>query len=69
MAPGVVIRVDWFAEIFDSGDVLTEPVRRLLLGQRIRCDMAASLIHRPEILFFDELSIGLEVVVKQRIPD
>ena len=62
-------RVDELAEVFEIGELLTTPVRKLSLGQRIRCEIAASLLHRPDILFLDEPSIGLDVVVKQRIRD
>ena len=62
-------RIDWLAEIFGLAEFLHQPVRKLSLGQRIRCEIAASLIHRPQILFLDEPSIGLDVVVKQRIRD
>ncbi len=62
-------RVTELAEVFEIADLLSTPVRKLSLGQRIRCEIAASLLHRPEILFLDEPSIGLDVVVKQRIRD
>lgn len=60
-------RVSYLTEIFEIGPFLNQAVRKLSLGQRIRCEIAASLIHNPEILFLDEPTIGLDVVVKQRI--
>ncbi|MDC7222999.1 MAG: ATP-binding cassette domain-containing protein [Spirochaetales bacterium] len=62
-------RVSYLTEMFDLGDFVDQPVRKLSLGQRIRCEIAASLIHSPEILFLDEPSIGLDVVVKSRVRD
>jgi viologen exporter family transport system ATP-binding protein len=62
-------RIDFLTEVFELSDFMDQPVRKLSLGQRIRCEMAGSLIHEPEILFLDEPSIGLDVVVKQRIRD
>ena len=62
-------RIAELSEAFEIGNLLDTPVRKLSLGQRIRCEIAASLIHDPEILFLDEPSIGLDVVVKQRIRD
>ncbi len=62
-------RIEELVEVFEIGELLKQPVRKLSLGQRIRCEMAASLIHRPEILFLDEPTIGLDVVVKSRIRD
>jgi len=60
-------RVDELTELFGLQDLLQVPVRKLSLGQRIRCEVAASLLHAPEILFLDEPTIGLDVVVKQNI--
>jgi len=62
-------RLDYLVELFQIGDHLQTPVRKLSLGERMRCEIAASLIHRPCILFLDEPTIGLDVVVKQRIRD
>ena len=60
-------RVAELSEVFELGDFLQTPVRKLSLGQRIRCEVAASLLHDPELLFLDEPTIGLDVVVKQAI--
>ena len=62
-------RIASLTETFDIGGFIDTPVRKLSLGQQIRCEIAASLLHEPEILFLDEPSIGLDVVVKQRIRD
>lgn len=62
-------RTDELAEVFEIRDILEQPVRKLSLGQRVRCEIAASLLHRPEVVFLDEPTIGLDVVVKQRIRD
>ncbi|MDR4496703.1 MAG: ATP-binding cassette domain-containing protein [Candidatus Scalindua sp.] len=51
----------------DLEPLLRMPVRKLSLGQRMRCDLAASLIHRPPVLFLDEPTIGLDVLVKDAI--
>ncbi len=62
-------RIEELVAVFEIGDVLEQPVRKLSLGERIRCEVAASLIHGPEVLFLDEPTIGLDVVVKQRLRD
>ena len=60
-------RMAELSELFELGDFLQTPVRKLSLGQRVRCEVAASLLHNPELLFLDEPTIGLDVVVKQTI--
>jgi len=60
-------RIGELTELFELGEFLSIPVRRLSLGQRIRCEVAASLLHDPQLLFLDEPTIGLDVVVKQAI--
>ncbi|WP_078549832.1 ABC transporter ATP-binding protein [Litchfieldia alkalitelluris] len=54
-------------ESLDIGPLLDKPVRKLSLGQRMRCELAAALIHNPPLLFLDEPTIGLDVLVKLKI--
>jgi ABC-2 type transport system ATP-binding protein len=56
-----------FRDILDLDDFLQTPVRQLSLGQRMRGDLAAALLHDPDILYLDEPTIGLDVVAKGRI--
>lgn len=60
-------RIDELADTFELGAFINTPVRNLSLGQRIRCEIVASLIHKPKILFLDEPTIGLDPVVKENI--
>ena len=56
-----------FVEMLDMGGFLQQPVRQLSLGQRMRADIVAALLHSPEIVFFDEPTIGVDVVGKETI--
>jgi ABC-2 type transport system ATP-binding protein len=59
--------LDAFVELLEMSPFLGTPVRQLSLGQRMRGDLTASLLHDPEIVFLDEPTIGLDVVAKARI--
>jgi ABC-2 type transport system ATP-binding protein len=56
-------------ELFAIGDLLRKPVRQMSLGERMRCEVVASLLHGPEILFLDEPTIGLDVTAKAMLRD
>ena len=56
-----------YTELLDMGSFLHQPVRQLSLGQRMRADIAAALLHSPKIVFFDEPTIGIDVVGKEKI--
>ena len=60
---------DELVPLLDLEPLLDTPVRQLSLGQRMRCDLAGSLIHRPQILFLDEPTIGLDAVSKLALRD
>jgi len=60
-------KIKEFIEVFELSEFINTPVRNLSLGQRIRCEIVASLIHEPKILFLDEPTIGLDPVVKENI--
>lgn len=56
-----------FSELLDMEGFINQPVRQLSLGQRMRGDIVAALLHSPEIVFLDEPTIGLDVVAKEKI--
>src|SRR5580698_2148767 len=60
-------RMEVFNQILGIRDYLNTPVRKLSLGERMRCDLAAALLHNPPLLFLDEPTIGLDVVAKDHI--
>src|SRR6201988_1593442 len=60
-------RMEHFDAILGIRDYLHTPVRKLSLGERMRCDLAAALLHNPPLLFLDEPTIGLDVVAKDHI--
>lgn len=62
-------RIAFLIEAFEIKDLLRTPVRKLSLGQRMRCEIVASLLHRPKVIFLDEPTIGLDVIAKQHIRD
>ena len=62
-------RRDFLIEVFDIAEHMKTPARKLSLGERMRCELAAALLHKPEIVFLDEPTIGLDVIAKQRIRD
>src|SRR6266566_2811474 len=62
-------RRDFLIEVFDIAEYMRTPARKLSLGERMRCELAAALLHRPSVIFLDEPTIGLDVIAKQRIRD
>lgn len=61
--------MDMLVQLLDIGDIIKIPTRQLSLGQRMRCEIAASLLHSPKILFLDEPTIGLDAVSKIAVRD
>ena len=61
--------LDELTELLNLGELLRTPARQLSLGQRMRCEIAASLLHSPRILFLDEPTIGLDAVSKLAVRD
>lgn len=61
--------LDELVELLDVKDVLKIQTRKLSLGQRMKCELIAALVHRPKVLFLDEPTIGLDVVAQKKIRD
>jgi ABC-2 type transport system ATP-binding protein len=59
--------LDELTELLDLGPLLRKPVRNLSLGERMKCEIAAALLHRPQVVFLDEPTIGLDVTMQRRI--
>lgn len=59
-------RLDYLVEKFEI-DYINTPVRKLSLGQRMRAEIVASFLHKPEIVFLDEPTIGLDIIAKQKV--
>ena len=60
-------RLDELAALLDLGGLLERPVRNLSLGERMKCELAAGLLHRPAVLFLDEPTLGLDVTMQARL--
>ncbi|HEY7876439.1 MAG TPA: ATP-binding cassette domain-containing protein [Actinomycetota bacterium] len=65
-AKGAAARIDELGELLGATDLFDVPYRNLSLGQRMRCELTASLLHSPRVLFLDEPTIGLDLVAKQQ---
>ena len=61
------VRLDELVQLLELREVLDKPVRQLSLGERMKCELAASLLHRPEILFLDEPTLGLDVTAQEAV--
>ena len=59
--------LDELSDLLELGPLLNKPVRNLSLGERMKCEVAAALLHRPRVLFLDEPTIGLDVTMQRRI--
>ena len=59
--------LDELTELLDLGELVRKPVRNLSLGERMKCEIAGALLHRPQVLFLDEPTIGLDVTMQRRI--
>ena len=60
-------RIDEVVKMFNLEEIVNIPVRKLSLGQRMICEIAGIMLHKPEILFLDEPTIGLDIVVKEKV--
>ncbi|MFZ5438416.1 MAG: ABC transporter ATP-binding protein [Myxococcota bacterium] len=62
-------RLDELTELLELGDLVTKPTRQLSLGERMKCELAAALVHGPKVLFLDEPTIGLDVSMQVAMRD
>ena len=62
-------RLALFTELLDLGELMRVPIRQMSLGQKMRAELAATLIHDPKVVYLDEPTIGLDLIVKERIRD
>ncbi len=60
-------RINYLSELLDIKDLLHTPVRKLSLGQKMRCNFVASFLHKPKIVFLDEPTIGLDALVREKV--
>jgi len=60
-------RLKELVELFEIQDIINTPVRKLSLGQRMKCELVGALINKPEVLLLDEPTIGLDIIAKQKI--
>ncbi|MEK7571072.1 MAG: ABC transporter ATP-binding protein [Patescibacteria group bacterium] len=61
--------LDELVSLLDVSEILTVQVRKLSLGQRMKCELIAALLHKPKVIFLDEPTIGLDVVMQQKLRD
>jgi len=59
--------LDELTGLFELGDLTSEPLRKLSLGERMKCELVGSLLHSPDVVFLDEPTIGLDVVTQKRL--
>jgi ABC-2 type transport system ATP-binding protein len=62
-------KIEELTSLLELGDLTKEPLRKLSLGERMKCELVGSLLHSPEVLFLDEPTIGLDVVTQKRLRD
>ena len=62
-------RLDELVSAFNLNELIYTPVRKLSLGQRMKCEIVSTLLHKPEVIFLDEPTIGLDIVAKTQIRD
>ena len=59
--------LDELVELLDMRELLSRPVRNLSLGERMKCELVAGLLHRPKVMFLDEPTLGLDVSMQTRL--